>query len=81
MNIAVFSSEDCAGCVVVKEALTKANIEYQVKDIMDSDVMDEAMQLGIRGIPVTVFYEDEEVKEKIVGSSPDTVKKILELAA
>ncbi len=79
MQIAVFSAEDCAGCKVVKNLLSEKGITFEVKDIMNSDVMEEAQQLGIRGIPVTVFYQDGVVKDSVVGSSQEAIKRIIEI--
>jgi len=79
MQIAVFSADDCAGCKVVKNLLTEKGINFEVKDIMNSDVMEEAQQLGIRGIPVTVFYQDGIVKDSVVGSSQEAIKRIIEI--
>jgi len=79
MQIAVFSAEDCAGCKVVKALLSEKGISFEVKDIMNSDVMEEAQQLGIRGIPVTVFYQDGVVKDSVVGSSQEAIKRIIEI--
>lgn len=41
--------------------------------------MEEAQALGIRGIPVTVFYEDGSVKESVVGSPAQAIKRIIEI--
>lgn len=79
MQIAVFSTEDCAGCKIVKNLLDEKGISFEVKDIMKSDVMEEAQQLGIRGIPVTVFYQDGAVKDSVVGSSQESIKRIIEI--
>lgn len=79
MEVAVFSADDCAGCKVVKNMLTEKGVVFEVKDIMNSDVMEEAQQLGIRGIPVTVFYEGGVVKDSIVGSTEQALKRILEI--
>lgn len=79
MQIAVFSAEDCAGCKIVKNLLSEKGISFEVKDIMNSDVMEEAQQLSIRGIPVTVFYQDGVVKDSVVGSSQEAIKRIIEI--
>jgi thioredoxin-like negative regulator of GroEL len=79
-ELSVFSGEDCAGCKTVKSVLTERGIKFQVKDIMDSDVMEEAMQLGIRGIPVTVLYSDGKPVEQVVGSSNQAIDRIIEIA-
>lgn len=82
MSISIFSAENCAGCKVVKSILESNNIPFEVKDIMDSDVMEEAYALGIRAIPVTAFYgKGGELPIDIVcGSSNDAVALILEIA-
>lgn len=78
--IGVFSTEDCAGCKVVKKILSDNGIEYSTRDMMEDSVLEEAMQLGIRGIPVTVFYKNGEAVEQVVGSTPQAIKRILEAA-
>lgn len=80
MNISVFSAEGCSGCDVIKKLLSEKEVSFTVKDIMNSEVMEEAQTLGIRGIPVTVFYtESGEVKESIVGSSKQAIDRIFEI--
>lgn len=82
MIVEIFSAEWCSGCAVVKRALTSAGISYNEKDIDKSEVMEEAAQLGIRGIPVTRIFNDEDVLvESIVGSTPQAVSRIIELCS
>lgn len=80
-TIAVFGTEQCAGCKVVGDMLASNNISFEKKDILDTQVMEEAQQLGIRGIPVTALYVDGVVKETVVGSTPEAINRILEIAA
>ena len=80
-TIAVFGTEQCAGCKVVGNVLASNGIDYSKKDMKDSSVLEEAMKLGIRGIPVTALYVDGIVKETVVGSTPEAISRILEIAA
>lgn len=80
-TIAVFGTDQCAGCKVVGDILESNNILFDKKDILDTQVMEEAQQLGIRGIPVTAFYVDGVVKETVVGSTEQAIQRILEIAA
>lgn len=80
-TVAVFGTEQCAGCKVVGNVLAANGIAYDKKDMKDSSVLEEAMQLGIRGIPVTALYVDGVVKETVVGSTPEAINRILEIAA
>lgn len=80
MQISLFSASGCAGCVTVAKVLSDKGIQFTKKDIMDSDVMEECQQLGIRNIPVTAFYKDGNVVETIVGSSEQAIQRILEIA-
>lgn len=81
MVVEIFSAEWCSGCAVVKRALTSAGISYTEKDIDKSEVMEEASQLGIRGIPVTRIFKDDVLVEHIVGATPQAVSRIIELCS
>lgn len=63
LQIEIFSASWCGGCKVVKRALDAKGISYLEKDIDKSEVMEEAAQLGIRGIPVTRILNDGELVE------------------
>lgn len=79
LRIEIFSAEWCGGCKVVKRALDAKGFEYSEKDIDKSEVMEEAAQLGIRGIPVTRILRGDELVESVVGASPEAVSRIIEL--
>ena len=79
LQIEIFSASWCGGCKVVKRALDAKGISYLEKDIDKSEVMEEAAQLGIRGIPVTRILNDGELVESIVGATPEAISRIIEL--
>ena len=63
----------------MKRALDAKGFEYSEKDIDKSEVMEEAAQLGIRGIPVTRILRGDELVESVVGASPEAISRIIEL--
>lgn len=79
LQIEIFSASWCGGCKVVKRALDAKGISYLEKDIDKSEVMEEAAQLGIRGIPVTRILNDGELVESIVGATSEAISRIIEL--
>lgn len=78
--IEIFSAHWCSECAVVKRALTAAGVDYIERDIDNQDVMIQAKELGIRGIPVTRILVDGEVVESVVGASRQAVNRIVELS-
>lgn len=80
MIVEVFSAEWCSGCKIVKNALTTKGISFTEKDIDKTEIMEEASQLGIRGIPVTRIFKGGQV-ETIVGATPTAVAAILSLCS
>ena len=77
-EVVIFSAEWCAGCKTVKQTLTSRGVKFREKDIDIDSVMEEAAQLGIRGIPVTMFYKDNVVVQTIVGGTPNAIHSIIE---
>ena len=77
-EVVIFSADWCAGCKTVKQTLTSRGIKFREKDIDIESVMEEAAQLGIRGIPVTMFYKDDAVVQTVVGGTPSAIKSIIE---
>ena len=77
--VEVFSASWCSGCSVVKRALTTAGIPFVERDIDIPDIMEQAAQIGIRGIPVTRILKGGEVVESIVGATPQAVSRIIEI--
>lgn len=77
-SVVIFSADWCAGCKTVKNTLTARGVTFREKDIDTDSVMEEAAQLGIRGIPVTMFYKGDEVVQTVVGGTPNAIKSIIE---
>lgn len=71
--IEVFSASWCQGCKTVKKVLSEKGVEFTEVDIDTEDGMLKAKELGIRNIPVTFVNG-----EKFVGSTPETIKLIIE---
>lgn len=80
-TVEIFSASWCGGCGVVKRELAKAGIAYIEKDIDKTEVMEEASQLGIRGIPVTRILKGDVLVESVVGAMPEAVSRIIELCS
>lgn len=79
IGIAVFSAEGCSGCETVKSVLSSRDISFLIKDINEESVQEQASQLGIRGIPVTLFCYDNGQDEMVVGSSQEALARIIEI--
>ena len=80
-TVEIFSASWCGGCGVVKRALAKVGVSYIEKDIDKAEVMEQASQLGIRGIPVTRILEGDVLVESVVGATPEAVSRIIELCS
>lgn len=76
MNIKLFGSADCAGCVVVKQLLTVNGVAFEYFDVMHHADMETASKYGIRGIP-TVVVERDGVEHFFTGSTKPTVDSLL----
>ena len=74
-NVVVYSAPWCAGCKVIKQALTRAEVQFQEVDITTQEGGISAKELGIRSIPVTFVTG---VIEPFIGSKPETINKLLE---
>ena len=55
MEVIVFGTEGCAGCVTVKNLLKQHNIVFTELDVMNVDHMETAQKYGVRGIPTVVM--------------------------
>jgi len=74
MSVIVYSAPWCSGCKVVKQALTRAEIQFEEIDITTTDGGRKALELGIKSIPVTTVTSGK----TFIGSKADTIKSILE---
>jgi glutaredoxin len=57
MNVKVFGSTNCAGCVSVKRLLSERGVDYAEFDVNKLEHMEEAMANGVRSIPTLVIDE------------------------
>ena len=71
-KIVVVSSSWCSQCSVLKDALNRNNVQYVVVDA-DED-MDYCREQGVRSLPTIILGDGQ----KLVGNSPDVLKKIVE---
>lgn len=80
-TVRIFSAPWCAGCKVVKKALSEKGINFKEVDITTTEGSLLTKELGIRNIPVTYVHKlvgsisDE---KKFIGSKPETIREILE---
>lgn len=74
-SVSVFSAPWCAGCKIVKKALTNAGIEFEEVDISTKEGQEMAKNLSIKSIPVTFVFGHS---AGFIGSKPETIKDILE---
>lgn len=75
VEVKVFSTENCAGCVTVKSVLQKMGVEYVERDVMNVNHMEEAQKHGVRAVPTTVVTHADGV-DVFVGSSLQTIDLI-----
>ena len=73
-EVKIFSAEWCAGCQTLKSQLKAKGILFTEVDMDTTEGMKEGSLNGVRSLP-TIILGDE---QKLVGNSPDVVKKIVE---
>lgn len=75
MEVKVFGMTNCGGCETVKSILKSKGVEFEYRDVMNVDHMDEAQKHGVRSVPTTVVTHTEGV-DVFVGSSHQTIELI-----
>lgn len=75
MNVKVFGMENCAGCDTVKAVLTSKGVEFDYRDVMNVDHMEEAQLAGVRSVPTT-FIEIDDVQHVFTGSTKAVIDSI-----
>ncbi len=76
MKIVLYTSNTCGGCVLLKNELDKASVEYESRNIsIDPKFKKDLMKQGIMGVPA-LFIEGH---EPIVGYQYDKIKEILDI--
>lgn len=74
-KIIVYSAKGCIECKLVKEALTKEGISFEVRDVMENpEYQIEVEKFGFLGIPVTV------IGDRAVKGFNHEINEIIELA-
>ena len=77
--IKVFTTPTCVYCHALMDWLEEQNIKYEEIDAATSD---EAIELGINSVPVTIITDDEGKEiTKIVGFDRPALKKALKSLA
>ncbi len=71
-EVTVYSAPWCAGCKILKAALSTAGIGFTEVDIDTPEGMTKAKELNIKSIPVTTIGE-----LKYIGSKVETIKEII----
>lgn len=69
-KIVVFSAAWCPNCGPLKNALTANGFEYEVIDCDTEEGQAAARVAGVRALPTSVVYDNEEVVRVIVGNQP-----------
>lgn len=78
MKVKVFGMENCAGCDTVKAVLTSKGVEFDYRDVMNVNHMEEAQANAVRGVPtVIVLDENDQVRVKCVGSTKQSIDSLL----
>lgn len=77
--IKVFTTPTCVYCHALMDWLEEQNIKYEE---IDATTSDEAIELGINSVPVTIITDDEGKEiTKIVGFDRPALKKALKSLA
>lgn len=76
MEVKVFGMTNCAGCDTVKTLLVNKGVEFEYRDVMNVNHMEEAARYGIRGVP-TVVIERGGVEHFFTGSTKPIIDDIL----
>ena len=77
--IRVFTTPTCVYCHALMDWFDEQNIKYEE---IDATTSEEAMELGISSVPVTIFT-DSDGKEiaKVIGFDRPAIKKALKILA
>ena len=68
MNPLVFSAPWCAACTALKGSLKEAGIPFNEVDVDSDEGRELAIKFGVRGLPTTLFIDEEgNVVKTIVG--------------
>lgn len=73
-EVKIFSAEWCSGCQALKSQLKAKGVQFTEVDMDTTEGMKEGSLNGVRSLP-TIILGDE---QKLVGNSPDVLKKIVE---
>ena len=67
----IFSAPQCGNCTVLKNNLKGANIDFTEVDVDSDEGRELAIKFGVRGLPTTLFIDEEgSVVKTIVGIKP-----------
>lgn len=70
-EVIVYSKPKCTKCEFTKRVLDKKGIEYEVRDVEESDVyLNEIVEMGFKGLPVVVI----DGMEPFTGFKPDILE-------
>ena len=72
-EVKIFSAEWCSVCQALKSQLKAKGVQFTEVDMDTTEGMKEGSLNGVRSLP-TIILGDE---QKLVGNSPDVVKKIV----
>lgn len=72
-EVKIFSAEWCSGCEALKSQLKAKGVQFTEVDMDTTEGMKEGSLNGVRSLP-TIILGDE---QKLVGNSPDVLKKIV----
>lgn len=64
----IFSAPWCGNCTVLKTNLKEASIDFTEVDVDSDEGRELAIKFGVRGLPTTLFIDEEgNVVKTIVG--------------
>lgn len=76
-KVKVVSASWCSQCGPYKKQLQSQGIEFENLDADDSSNMELLSSLGVRGLPTTLVYNNDELIGMVAGNKIEDVKELL----
>ncbi len=78
ITVKVVSASWCSQCQPYKKELEKQGIEYINLDADEESNMGLLSKIGVRSLPTTLVYKDDEIASTLVGNKVNELKQTLE---
>lgn len=73
-KVKVYTSDTCPHCVTAKEYLKENNIEFEEKNIKETENRKDLMAMGVMSVPLIIIGD-----EKILGFDKEKIDSLLGL--